>query len=268
MSRKNPFTTTRLGISVRSIDDAVIRKMQERERRAVADEKSPEARLFSNLFYFNLTRKEMANYQMREAISLLRQEKSIYRHEAKMMAQKVYRLMATWDGHIARAIGREDHLDYYDNLCEMVRLQTQRLFDTFYFCLLQQLTRHEVPHRRTLARLECAYLFMDFAETSLHADIEHYYAACPPIRRLTQLTDQEQLTIAHRLMDHLFRQAVRTMGGLPGGQTLQLSTDPNTLRSFLDLQAPFSSFDALNDYIHVDHAPVAPHLSRQSANPP
>lgn len=252
MSRKNPFTTTRLGISARSIDDVVIRKMKEREHRAVTDQKSPEARLFSNLFYFNLVRKEMANYQMREAIALLRQEKSIYRHEAKMMAQKVYRLMATWDGHIARAIGCEDHLDYYDHLCEMARLQTQRLFDTFYFCLLQQLTRHEVPHRRTLARLECAYLFMDFAETSLHADIEHYYAACPPVRRLQQLTDQEQLTIAGRLIDHLFRQAVRTMGGLPGGRTLVLKDDPNTLRSLLDLQAPFSSFDALNEYIHIE----------------
>ena len=256
-SLSNPLMP-HIGAPLKAYNDAAEATLRARSERARLDDKSKEGKLFSDVTYLNMIRKEFAAEQLRTALSHLRDEPRLYRHALKKLASIVAADIARWDSQVARTIRNEAYLDYYDQLCEMCCQQMKPLYETFRYTILQQLTRLEVPNRLLLSYIGAASILARYCEDQLFLDIDHYRPLVPPIRLISTLSDARMVSSAERLREVLTEISTREMGGLPDGENLHISSDAQTRQAFSNLVRHLSSPTAINGYIKTIDAPKRP----------
>ena len=256
-SLSNPLMP-HIGAPLKAYNDAAEATLRARSERARLDDKSKEGKLFSDVVYLNMIRKEFAVEQLRTALSHLRDEPRLYRHSLKKLASIIAGDIARWDSQVARTIRDETYLDYYDELCQMCCQQMKRLYETFRYTILQQLTRLEVPNRLLLSYIASASLLARYCEDQLFRDIDHYRPLVPPIRLISTLSDARMVSSAERLREVLSEISTREMGGLPDGENLHISSDAQTRQAFGNLVRHLSSPAAINGFIKTIDAPKRP----------
>ena len=163
--------------------------IEEKCRRAKDDNQSREARIFHNVMYGHIVRKEFALHVLREyVLPRVKANPSLYRHTVKQLTRTVHREAVRWDSEIARTIVTyegEDTLDRYDCLTEHVTHgRLSDLVQPFYYSIMQVLTRHGCSDSATLAAAEVANFLMDFAERRLTVEIAAYEGQSPLVRCL------------------------------------------------------------------------------------
>lgn len=247
-SLRNPLMP-HIGAPLKAYNDQAVATLQARSERTRMDDTSKEGKLFSDVTYLNLVRKEFANEQIRTALSHLRADRRLYRHELKRLASMIQSDIKRWDSQIARTIRNEAHLDYYDSLCEMVNTQMKRLYETFRYTILQQLTRLDLPHRLELSYIGASSLLARYCEDRLFQDIDLYRTLIPPVRLISTLSDAHMVSSAERLRERLSEMSVREGGALLDGGRLVIADDPLTRQAFSNLTRHLSSPVAINGYI-------------------
>ena len=246
-SLRNPLMP-HIGAPLKAYNDQAQATLEARSLRARMDDNSKEGKLFSDVTYLNMVRKEFANEQLRTALSHLRADSRLYRHELKRLSSMISKDLVRWDSQIARTIRNEDHLDYYDQLCEMVNRQMRRLYETFRYTILQQLTRLELPHRLELSYIGASSILARYVEAQLFQDIEHYRVLIPPVHLISTLSDEHMVSAAERLRERLSQMSVHERGGLEDG-ALIIADEPLTRQAFCNLTRHLSSPTAINGYI-------------------
>lgn len=157
--------------------------IQEREQRCLDDSECRESRIFYEVFYNSVIRKEFAFGKVREFLSHLR-ESEIYKHEIKKSARNVQAYLAKWDINVSRLFkGYEGTLDTYDDLMQEANKYFTPLYNTFYYTVLQVLTDHDVPHRPIVAEIEAACMVTEFAYKKMFNDIDAAAMASPTVQR-------------------------------------------------------------------------------------
>lgn len=167
--------------------DKSVEKMTERDELCFADNcDNHTARLFTSIIYSNVVRIEYANDKLREAMSVLRDEKSLYRHEIKKHAMALRKDIAMHDSYIAwlMNVKGEGHLDYYDELCRIFFEQFDRLYQPFYFSILQFCTGAGIPCGTCMAHISSSMALIEFAYKMMMYDSERYYMEAPPLRNM------------------------------------------------------------------------------------
>ena len=77
-----------------------INELEERDRRCREEPTSKESRIFGDVFYLNMMRKELANEKLRSALCTISQSK-YYRHDIKKSVKELQIKIARWDSDIA-----------------------------------------------------------------------------------------------------------------------------------------------------------------------
>lgn len=167
------------------------------------DEHSQEYKEFGNIFNASVLRKEYANEKLREALYLVLSNKQLYRHTIKQRVNKCFSFLTRWDSDIARAINNDNLLDDYDLLTAQGIKQVEQFYLPFYFSILQELTRNDIPHRLELAALNAAVALQEFAEKQLKADIDATYTRIPQTRLLLFLLDSQMFHLATDLLKEI-----------------------------------------------------------------
>lgn len=132
-----------------------INELEERDRRCREEPTSKESRIFGDVFYLNMMRKELANEKLRSALCAISQSK-YYRHDIKKSVKELQIKIARWDSDIARCIATDSLIDMYDGLAEWTSEHFEHLWQPFYYSVMQVLTRNGVKDAPVMAALECA----------------------------------------------------------------------------------------------------------------
>lgn len=157
--------------------------IQEREQRCMDDSECRESRIFYEVFYNSVIRKEFAFSKVRDFLAHLRTS-PIYKHEVKKSARSLQANMAKWDINVSRLFkGYDDTLDTYDDLMAEATKYFTPLYNTFYYTVLQVLTDHDIPHRPIVAELEAACMVTEFAYKKMFSDIDAAAMASPTVQR-------------------------------------------------------------------------------------
>lgn len=170
-------------------------QVMEKVRRTQEDTASYESNIFKNVLYGHIVRKEFALHILREmALPRIKANPTVYRHAIKQMTRTVHREAVRWDSKIAvtMRLEGEEALERYDDLTEhVVSSRLQGLAETFYFTIMQVLTRNHCQDSALLAAVEVANYLLDFAERRLVVEIEAYESESPLVVRLTNLSCPE-----------------------------------------------------------------------------
>ena len=202
----NPFLgkslKTRIGSHLYTTYMQSVSKLEERNKRCREEPQSKESRIFGDVFYLNMMRKEFANEKLRSALCAISQSK-YYRHDVKKSVKELQIKIAKWDSDIARCIAADSLIDMYDGLTEWTSEHLQRLWQPFYYSVMQVLTRNGVKDADIMAALECALPMCEYANGRLLMDIAQTAMDCPATKLLGVMVEEDIYRIADRLRTRL-----------------------------------------------------------------
>lgn len=165
-------------------------------------EEGPE-RLFAAILFGGVMRAEYANSKIRETISVLREDKTLYRHEVKRLCSIIRKGTAQYDTRTARAIDKDEYLDFFDNLCDGAGEQFDRLYQPFYEAMLRYMERNELRYADILARLECSVALLDFADKQFKRDVDEFRTQAPALMALTDTLRLPHIHAASELLSRV-----------------------------------------------------------------
>ena len=199
---QNPFfgksLKTRIGSPLYTTYKHSVSELEERDRRCREEPTSKESRIFGDVFYFNMMRKELANEKLRSALCAISQSK-YYRHDVKRLVKALQVKIARWDSDIARCIATDSLIDMYDGLAEWTSERVQHLWSPFYYSVMQVLTREGCKEAPMMAALECALPLYEYANGRLLMDIAQTAMDCPATKLLGVMVEED----IYRMTDSL-----------------------------------------------------------------
>lgn len=202
-------------------------------------------------------RKELANEKLRNALSLIAENKSLYRHEVKQKVRLILKEIAQWDIDMARCINRpgdaegERKLDYYDHLNDYAAGCLERLYLPYY-SVLQLLTRYECPYHKEATALKVAYALQEFMHKQLSQEIGANYRQSPLLTRLGVMFDNRMMMLAENLRSIISRKAVK---GSTAGGDIDLNADVHVEQATNNLFVALSNANTINNLVDGAFAP-------------
>lgn len=253
----NPFRP-RLGAPLRTAYDQSVEAYARLISECEHDPKSKAYKVFNAVFYSAIVRKELANEKLRNALSLIAENKTLCRHEVKQKVRLILKEIAQWDIDMARCINRPDDaegerkLDYYDHLNDYAAGCLERLYLPFYYSVLQLLTRYDCPYRKEAAALEVACALQEFMHKQLSQEIGANYRQSPLLTRLGVMFDNRMMILAESLRAIISRKAVK---GSTAGGDIDLNADVHVEQAANNLFAALSSANTINNLVDGAFAP-------------
>ena len=219
-----------------------INELEERDRRCREEPTSKESRIFGDVFYLNMMRKELANEKLRSALCTISQSK-YYRHDIKKGVKELQIKIARWDSDIARCIATDSLIDMYDGLAEWTSEHFEHLWQPFYYSVMQVLTRNGVKDAPVMAALECALPLYEYANGRLLMDIAQTAMDCPATKLLGVMVEEDIYRMADRLRTRL--------AGIVTGkdEEIDLNADTNVNTSGVNLLNALSNTEQMKGWL-------------------
>lgn len=166
-----------------------VRKLAERDEESLyGDVRTSQAAYFlSAIIYSNYIRIEYANEKLRNALAVVREDRSLYRHEVKRHASELRKLFVRFDSHIASVMDKMGHLDYYDELTSIFIDKFDSLYQPLFFSTLQFMTRHQIRYGETLAHLSSAVVAIELTDMYVRQDAERYRMTAPAVMQMPKI---------------------------------------------------------------------------------
>lgn len=229
--------------------------LDKRLERVKNDETSKEFRVFNAVFYSAIVRKEYANEKLRDALTIVSDNKQLYRHEVKQKVKQIRKDLAKWDIDIAQSINRErdeqgeQKVEYYDALNEYAVKYFDKYYMPFYYSILQLLTKYDCPFRKEAAAMETACALQEFTQRQLDIDVAENYQTAPPLVQLGNLLDTGIVSMTTHLRGLISTKAAKGKGNI------DLNSDSNTEQAASNLFGILSSPEAINNVVDTVFAP-------------
>lgn len=241
----NPFSGSlkrRIGSPLYTSYMNDVNKVREQKERCRIDANSNESKIFGNVFYINILRKEFAHEKLRNAIISITQSK-YYKHELKKRTKELQYKIAMWDGDIARSISTEHLVDIYDGVTEYGSEQLNYLWSPCYYSVMQVLTKNGCKDSPIMASLECALTIYEYANKSILNDIAKTESKSPDVALLCAMYDEDIYKHAYSLRNVLAHILITD------DKLIDLNADKNTSLAFNNILKTMGNFTRMRDII-------------------
>lgn len=219
-----------------------INELEERDRRCREEPSSKESRIFGDVFYLNMMRKEFANKKLRSALCTISMSK-YFRHDIKKRVKEIQVKIAQWDSDIARCIATDSLIEMYDGLAEWTDQHFVYLWQPFYGSVMQVLTRNGVKDAPLMAELECALPLYEYANGRLLMDIAQTAMDCPATKLLGVMVEED----IYRMTDKL---RTRLAGIVTGkDEEIDLNADNNVNTAGVNLLNALSNTEQMKGWL-------------------
>lgn len=242
----NPFfgksLKRRIGSPLYTTYKNSINELEERDRRCREEPLSKESRIFGDVFYLNMMRKEFANKKLRSALCTISMSK-YFRHDIKKRVKEIQVKIAQWDSDIARCIATDNLIEMYDGLAEWTDQHFVYLWQPFYGSVMQVLTRNGVKDAPLMAELECALPLYEYANGRLLMDIAQTAMDCPATKLLGVMVEED----IYRMTDKL---RTRLAGIVTGkDEEIDLNADNNVNTAGVNLLNALSNTEQMKGWL-------------------
>lgn len=139
---------------------------------------------------------EFANEKLRNALAVVWEDKSLYRHEVKKHASELRRLFVKFDAYIASVNGamkNPEHLEYYDSLTSVFLEKFDALYRPLFFSILQFMTKHQIRYDTILAHLSSAVVAIELTDMYIRQDAERYRMQAPSVAQLPKMFGTDEM---------------------------------------------------------------------------
>lgn len=256
IKRERNIFAPRLGAPLLTAYEATVAEINKRQQQCREDADSKSYKVFNAIFYSAIVRKEYANEKLRNALTIVAENKQLYRHDIKQKIRLIRIELAKWDGDIARCINNqrnekgERNVEYYDSLNEYATNFFDKLYMPFYYSVLQLLTKLDCPFRKEAAAMETACALQEFMQKQLEVDVKANYLTAPPLVNLSQLLETRLVKLTDQLRCIISQKSAKNKGDI------DLYADPTIEQAAQNLFASLGSATAINNVVDAAFAPL------------
>ena len=253
--RERNVFAPRFGAPLLTAYETSVAALKKREQQCKDDKDSASYKVFNAIFYSAIVRKEYANEKLRDALSIIAENKQLYRHDIKQKVRLIRIELAKWDSDIANCINMkrdeqgERNIEYYDDLNDYAAKFFDKLYMPFYYSILQLLTKLNCHFRKEAAIMETACALQEFMQKQLEVDVKANYKIAPPLVNLSQLLDTRLVKLTDQLRSLISTKSAKGRGDI------DLNADPNTEQAAKNLLGVLGSAEAINNVVDAVFAP-------------